>query len=260
MFGHLIESTSHTGEFTRRGYFIVLTAVCYGVLIMVGAVASVYAYDANLETQDLEVVSLINPNLPQVQPPKQVQPHHAEQRPNQVAERTALVSRIAESTKVPDKISTEASKVPEMPPGPVRISNRNLDVIGPAGPAGPIGPSGNSTEPSRIVVVEDTTTPPEPVKPKPVIISKGPVTGQAISLPKPAYPQAAKIMHLGGSVKVQVLIDETGKVVSAQVLEGHPILSAPAAQAARQARFSPTILGGNPVKVSGYIVYNFTQQ
>jgi TonB family protein len=61
-----------------------------------------------------------------------------------------------------------------------------------------------------------------------------------------------------GPVNVQVLIDETGKVISAQAVSGHPLLRAAAVQAARQARFSPTMLGEQPVKVSGVITYNFT--
>jgi protein TonB len=54
-----------------------------------------------------------------------------------------------------------------------------------------------------------------------------------------------------------VLIDENGSVVSASAVSGHPLLRAAAVQAARGARFSPTKLSGQPVKVSGVITYNF---
>ena len=54
-----------------------------------------------------------------------------------------------------------------------------------------------------------------------------------------------------------MLIDETGKVISAQAMSGHPLLRAAAVQAAQQALFTPTVLGGQPVKVSGVITYNF---
>jgi outer membrane biosynthesis protein TonB len=47
---------------------------------------------------------------------------------------------------------------------------------------------------------------------------------------------------------VQVLIDEEGNVVEARAIEGHPLLQAACVDAARQARFSPTFLGGQPVK------------
>jgi protein TonB len=59
---------------------------------------------------------------------------------------------------------------------------------------------------------------------------------------------------------VQVLIDENGNVVSAKAVSGHPLLQAVAVSAARQARFSPTKLSGQPVKVTGVIQYNFVAQ
>jgi protein TonB len=102
---------------------------------------------------------------------------------------------------------------------------------------------------------------PEPVqKTVPKVISKGPITGEALSLPKPAYPPLAKQMGIQGKVNVQVLIDESGRVVSAKAISGSPALMHAAQKAAFDARFSPTRLGGQPVKVSGVITYNFVLQ
>jgi hypothetical protein len=56
---------------------------------------------------------------------------------------------------------------------------------------------------------------------------------------------------------VQVTIDEQGDIVSATAVSGHPLLRAAAVEAARASKFSPTLLSGQPVKVSGVIVYNF---
>jgi protein TonB len=61
-------------------------------------------------------------------------------------------------------------------------------------------------------------------------------------------------------VVVQVLIDENGNVVSAHAVSGHPLLQAAAVGAARSAKFSPTKLSGQPVKVTGVIQYNFVAQ
>ena len=83
------------------------------------------------------------------------------------------------------------------------------------------------------------------------------LNGKATSLPKPPYPPAARAVRAAGAVSVQVLIDESGNVVSASAVSGHPLLRAAAVQAARGARFSPTQLSGQPVKVSGVITYNF---
>jgi TonB family protein len=91
----------------------------------------------------------------------------------------------------------------------------------------------------------------------PKTISAGVLNGKAISLPKPPYPPVAKAVRASGAVSVQVLIDEKGNVVSATAVSGHPLLQAAAVQAARGAKFSPTVLSGQPVKVSGIITYNF---
>ncbi|CAN5627810.1 hypothetical protein BH20ACI4_BH20ACI4_31430 [soil metagenome] len=88
-------------------------------------------------------------------------------------------------------------------------------------------------------------------------ISKGVVNGSAVSLPKPVYPSAAKAVRASGAVNVQVTIDEEGSVISAAAVSGHPLLRASAEQAARAAKFKPTLLSGEPVKVTGVIVYNF---
>ncbi len=93
--------------------------------------------------------------------------------------------------------------------------------------------------------------------PLPKTVSGGVLNGKAISLPKPAYPPAAQAVKAGGSVSVQVLINENGEVIAASAVSGHPLLRAAAESAARGARFSPTLLEGTPVKVSGVITYNF---
>jgi len=64
-------------------------------------------------------------------------------------------------------------------------------------------------------------------------------------------------IHLQGTVAVQVLIDETGRVLSAKAIAGHPLLIPDSQRAAMNARFSPTTINGQPVKVSGVITYNF---
>lgn len=94
-------------------------------------------------------------------------------------------------------------------------------------------------------------------KTPPKIISGGVVNGKAQSLPKPAYPAAALAVRASGAVNVQVTIDEAGNVIEAAAVSGHPLLRAASVEAARQAKFSPTRLNGEPVKVTGVVVYNF---
>jgi TonB family protein len=91
-------------------------------------------------------------------------------------------------------------------------------------------------------------------------ISGGVLNGKATKLVKPVYPAAAKAVRASGAVNVQVTIDEKGSVVAASAVSGHPLLRASAVQAARESTFSPTLLSGKPVKVTGVIVYNFTPE
>lgn len=106
--------------------------------------------------------------------------------------------------------------------------------------------------------IGDPDLPPQPQPPTlSKTISGGVLNGKAMSLPKPEYPPAAMAVGASGAVSVQVLIDENGDVISASAVSGHPLLRAAAESAARGAKFSPTLLNGIPVKVSGVVVYNF---
>ena len=123
-------------------------------------------------------------------------------------------------------------------------------------------PRGTSVQ--TVLTNVDSDEPPPPPAPKPtprtIIISGGVLNGKAISKPSPAYPPIAKAARAEGVVTVQIVVDEEGKVISASAVSGHPLLQSAAVAAARQARFSPTLLEGQPVKVSGVITYNFVLQ
>jgi len=108
------------------------------------------------------------------------------------------------------------------------------------------------------IVNLDGEPPPSPA-PKPILkpVSGGVLNGTAITLPPPVYPEPAKRMRTQGVVEVSVVLDETGKVISANAISGPTILREAAVQAALKARFSPTKLSGQPVKVSGTINYKF---
>jgi TonB family protein len=90
-------------------------------------------------------------------------------------------------------------------------------------------------------------------------ITGGELNGKAISLPKPEYPPVARKAHASGSVRVKVVVDENGDVTSAVAVSGHALLHAAATYAAYQAKFVPAKLSGQPVKVSGVLIYNFAE-
>jgi len=88
----------------------------------------------------------------------------------------------------------------------------------------------------------------------------GVLNGRAISLPPPEYPTIAKRAGAAGAVEVRILVDETGNVIEARAVSGHPLLQAAAVSAARQAQFAPTKKEGQAVQVKGTLVYNFVAQ
>jgi TonB family protein len=91
-------------------------------------------------------------------------------------------------------------------------------------------------------------------------ISGGILNGKAVSKPTPAYPPAARAARVQGTVVVSVVVDESGHVSEAEAQSGPLMLRDAAVDAAREARFSPTLLSGQPVKVSGVVTYNFWLQ
>ena len=87
-------------------------------------------------------------------------------------------------------------------------------------------------------------------------ISGGVLNGKAIYLPQPQLPTGDAPT---GTVMVQVLVDEQGSVMTARAVSGPPALHVAAVNAARLARFTQTLLMGEPVKVSGTLVYTFNR-
>lgn len=106
-----------------------------------------------------------------------------------------------------------------------------------------------------VVAIDNEAPAPRPML-KPV--SGGVLNGKALSLPAPGYPEIARRMRAGGKVEVEVIVDENGKVVSARAISGPVVLRDVAVEAAQKARFTPTRLSGQPVKIAGRIDYNFT--
>jgi len=73
----------------------------------------------------------------------------------------------------------------------------------------------------------------------------------------PSYPAQAKSARVAGSVTVFLTVDEKGEVSEVQQANGPELLRRAAEEAARRWKFRPTIINGQPVRVSGYINFNF---
>jgi periplasmic protein TonB len=256
MFDNLVESTSHKDDLSRKGSFILVTTIVYAVLGLAFFVAGIYWYDAHLENQSLELTTLVAPvPVPQAQQEQKqeaAKPTKAEQN---VDVRRELIADVTRTELVPKEISAKASDVPPVRRGVQTIvGTGNTNAVAPVS----VGTGTGIGGPTK-VDIEEPPPPPKPTPPR-APISGGVLNGKAISLPKPAYPAIAKQAHAAGTVVVQVVIDENGNVISARAVSGHPLLQAVAVGAARQARFSPTKLSGQPVKVTGVITYNFVPQ
>jgi periplasmic protein TonB len=261
MFDNLVESSSHKQDISRKGSFIVATALIYGVLLVGFFVAGILWYDAHLAEQELELTTLVAPvPVPQQQKEPEAKQEAKPQKVEQnVDVRKELVADVAESRVPPKEISAKASDVPPVRRGVTTVIGSNDSNASAPMPAGP-GSGTVVSAPAKISIAEEPPPPAATPTPRTAPISGGVLNGKAISLPKPAYPPIARAAHASGTVVVQVLIDENGNVVSAKAVSGHPLLQAVAVSAARQARFSPTKLSGQPVKVTGVIQYNFVAQ
>jgi len=94
--------------------------------------------------------------------------------------------------------------------------------------------------------------------PKKINVSGGVLQGSAVKKVQPSYPAVAKAAGAQGAVQVQITVNETGQVIAAEAISGHPLLRESALEAARQWAFKPTELSGVPVKVQGLLTFNFT--
>jgi len=160
----------------------------------------------------------------------------------------ALQDEFISSFVLPEKSSETAAT---MKPEPAVAPAETSPVAAPA-EAQPAKPSNDD---SRAKPDGSAPATLEPGKRPP--ISGGVLNGKAISLPRPDYPPGAKAAGAEGVVVIQVMIDEQGNVAEARAISGPRMLQEVSLNAALQAKFTPTIVQGEPVKVTGVLVFNF---
>lgn len=278
MFEELIETQPEAkGGANRKSYFIVTSAFLF-LSLSAALVFSLFAINLDLDLNDIDMVELIAPvdtenpeKLPELETaPKPVaKPKPGPAAAAVVTTRQAVVARIDETpTTVPTTVSTVASTQKARPADRYFVVGEFDNDAGSTGVAGR-GPGGDGTDTSGLAagdgqiakVEKEEEAPPPPIKKieeKPVIRSLGVVNGRATNLPMPAVPSAAKMVNAQGTVSVQVLIDEKGNVLSANAVSGNQMLRSSSEAAAKQAKFIPTLLSGEPVKASGIINYHFS--
>jgi len=264
MLDQLVESKEHSAENTRKSELLIGIATLAVVVLIVLWTQDLFAHGFGVEGGDLELTTLVAPPPPPDEPPPPKPEKQPEKQPDVDVRKELIQNMDMTPIKPPDQINNIKSTIPPMRSNVdtklgssdsntgADLGNRGGNVVQNGGtnglPGGGTAPTGGDEE-----------APPPRATPKPVpkMISGGVLNGKATSLPKPAYPPAARAVHAQGACSVQVVISETGSVISASAVSCHPLLKAAAEGAARGAHFSPTLLSGQPVKVSGVITYNF---
>ncbi|MCB1023575.1 MAG: TonB family protein [Acidobacteria bacterium] len=273
MLDQMIESRSHAGEGAKRNGLLVTTALILFSLFSGGILYSLFAQNIGVGGEGLELSTLVAPvPLPEEAPPEpEPEPEKQVNKDPNIDIRKEIIANINESPKEPPKqIQTTKSTIPERRLGVLtRQGDSNQNTL--SAPDGNQARSDNvkgtgigSGDPEKSAPKPEEKRdlpPPPPPKPTPLPVpkrsSQGVINGKAISLPKPSYPAAARAVRASGAVNVSVVISKDGSVMSASASSGHPLLRAAAVSAAQRARFQPTLLSGQPVEVSGVIVYNF---
>jgi protein TonB len=74
---------------------------------------------------------------------------------------------------------------------------------------------------------------------------------------QPSYPLSAKSARQSGTVTVEIIINESGDVISARAVSGPELLRNTAASAAKGWKFKPSTRDGRPVKATSTITFNF---
>jgi TonB family protein len=267
MFDKLVESDTTGAEFKNRSRYFMVSSVVVGILFLTAVVYSLYAADIGLGSGNFDIADLLAPvetDAPEERP-QPANPERSTASDRQTV-RPVLMEETQSSTRIPTGVSADrnlvrtlsADRFENVSVGPVASDGIGNLAVGPSCRVDCSGTGSRSAvEPAETEIAE-IKPPPPVVKSKPVLIKTSKVlNGSALSLPKPAYPQPAVVLNLQGSVRVQVTIDETGRVISAKAADGHPFFRQAAENAARNAKFNPTYLNDNAVKVTGVIVYNF---
>jgi protein TonB len=258
MFDRLVESTNERRS-ARTWIFFAASSVTWSVVLASVAIAGVFMADARLDA-DFDRLNVLVPP-PHSAPPSPRARSSEPIKPKNPAPVLGLIAIVRHN-------ETIAPPRPPAPNGgvsyPGGTDNGDPRATGPGEPFGtdPVGlgktPGGTAIPvpappaPSSDLAADARATP-APRRPKHI----GVISGLATRRVEPPYPELAKAIGAQGSVVVSVTVSETGRVLEANAVSGHPSLRQASIDAARRWQFSPTMLNGIPVKVIGTITFNF---
>ncbi|MBA2494178.1 MAG: TonB family protein [Acidobacteria bacterium] len=276
MLDKLVESKNNNTENKRLSGFLLTTFLTIIAILTVGLIYSLFNQTLAMGNENLDVSTLVAPltATEQSPPPQSVvkqKTQPTEKIISDIPSRMVNMQKIIETpVKTPDSISVTQNKQQARPDFNYTIDNNDSNPI-----AAGSGVSGNDNAENLVglsaaikpkidsdkVKIEKPPVLKQTPKAIPakssVIKSGGVVNSQAINLVKPVYSSAARAVGAKGEVKVEVTIDEEGRVISANAISGHQLLRDSAVSAAKSSRFTPTTLSNQKVKVTGIIIYNF---
>lgn len=150
----------------------------------------------------------------------------------------AISPGVQSSSQSPSTTPTDATVIEiDSPPPPPPASGETAR----APSAGASGNTGNAAAEQSV---------------KPVDV--GSLFEKATQKVSPTYPVVAKTQRITGVVRVYLVVDEKGAVASIERTSGPTMLQQAAMEAARRWKFRPTVVEGQPVRVVGFINFNFT--
>lgn len=276
MLDKLVESKDRGRENKRLSGFLATTFMTVAVILTFGLIYSLFSQTITLGSGDLDMSSIIAPVAIEEQtppPPEQNnKPQPAEKVNDKFISRVVNMQRVDESPNTPpDAVSVTQNKYQARPKTAFMLGDvdsnptQAVSTVGESDGSGKTKSLSDTIKPAEMSKKIEIEKPPvikqveKPIveKPKPPV-SEGVINSKAINLVKPVYSAAARAMRIGGEVKVQVMIDEEGRVISANAVSGHSLLRDAAETAAKSSKFTPTFLSKEKVKVTGIIIYNFT--
>jgi len=236
----------------RIRWYFVGTVIGYSFIVASLLVGSILLFNPQLNESLVSSV-LVSPPPPPPPPPPPAGSQQVSQTPRVQVVTTAFVPPTITPRRLP-----AASDLPTLDAVPGGGVPGGIAGGVPGGVVGGVLGGVLGAPPTEAVAPPPAPEPePAPAPTKLRSISTGLLLGNSIRQVQPAYPLVARNAQLEGAVEIQIIVDEQGNVIAAEVLSGHPLLRQPALDAAHQWKFRPTLLNGHPIKVSGVLRFTF---
>jgi TonB family protein len=178
-----------------------------------------------------------------------------------------------EVTDARQRLAASETRIASISGVPFRtVSSSNAPDISPvASPGSSVPNHSSNTSTKKSAAAPEIRPTPKPAENKPSgdeqqasasqngkPLEIGSLIDKATQRVSPSYPQTAKAARIIGVVTVYLEVDQNGSVATVHRTNGPQLLRQAAEDAARRWKFRPTVVEGQPVRVLGFINFNFT--